>query len=465
MAKAPIAFRSNPGKYQFIGDTQLINAYAEQMGPDAKDVLAVLPSEGLIEFADTEAGPCRGMIYMEDLDVLYSVHSSTIKKITSAGTVTTIGIFPGVDQVQLSRNQKATPQIFVEGTSGERVIESDVLLSITDPDYPADVVTADFVHGYTVVGTEDRQFNISAINDSLSWDALDFDVFDAQAGKLIRIQEDNGELIGMCSKWMEFYRDTGGADFPFEQLAVKSRGLLAKNSVIKSDSTLMFVGDDNNVYRLENYNPKLIGTHEVSRLVQNDASPSSVIGFSYDREGHKFACFSGTNWTRCYDSATGAWHSRESYHQDIWRARHSVQAFGRTLVGDALSGKIFYLDKDTFTEDGEHLIWKVISPPLHVFPNGAILDAVHFDLATGYGTLTGQGSDPKVMLKTSTDGGNSFGNYRELELGVTGDKGARVTARRLGSFGPKGIVFELSISDPVVRSLVGCDVQFRPLKR
>ncbi len=111
------------------------------------------------------------------------------------------------------------------------------------------------------------------------------------------------------------------------------------------------------------------------------------------------------------------------------------------------------------------MIWKVISPPLHVFPNGAILDAVHLDLATGYGTLSGQGSDPKIMLRVSKDGGNTFDQYRELELGVTGDFKARVTARRLGKFGPKGLTLELSISDPVVRSLVNCDVQIRPLRR
>jgi hypothetical protein len=69
------------------------------------------------------------------------------------------------------------------------------------------------------------------------------------------------------------------------------------------------------------------------------------------------------------------------------------------------------------------------------------------------------------MLETSTDGGNVFTQYRELELGDTGNYAARVTARRLGRFGPKGIVFRLSISDPIVRALVNVDAQVRGLKR
>lgn len=462
--KAPIAFRSNRGRYQFIGDAQLINAYPEEMGPDAKDVLAVIPNEGLVQFANTTAGPCRGMIFLPDLELVYTVHPSIIYKINSAGTATSVGVMPGIDAVQMSRNQKAAPQIVIQGTFGTRVVENDVVYTVTDPDFPTDVISADVSNDYAVYGVEDRSFYISDINDARSIPG-DFDIFDQEAGKLIRVQEDNGELIGMRDRGMEWWRNTGNADFPFERLTTRSGGLLARNAVMRSNGTLIYPADDNNVYRQNNYNREKISTNEVTRLIEADASPSTIFGFSYDRQGHQFACLTGSNWTRCYDSATGAWHARESYHQTTWRARHSVRAFGKTLVGDALTGKIFYLDKDTYTEDGGLFVWKVISPPLHVFPNGAILDAVHFDLATGYGTLTGQGSNPLVMLRTSTDGGNQFGNYRELSLGITGNKHVRVTARRLGKFGPKGVVFDLSISDPVVRALVGCDVEIRPLKR
>jgi hypothetical protein len=465
---APIAFRSNPGKYSFTGTAQLVNAYAEQMGPDAKAPLAVLPCEGLVEFADTEAEtPCRGLIYLEDLDKLYSVHSSGAWMTNSAGVSVRIGTVPGTDIVQMSRNQKTDPQIVVKADAGLQVIESDSLSYILDEDLvdEGDTITADYVGGYHVYGLEDRRFFISNLNSAKLIDNLDFATFEQRGGKLVRVIEDNGELIGLCSSWMEFWRDTGNADFPFEPIGFKSRGCKATNAVVRCDNTIMFPGDDNNIHKLANYNPQVISSHEVSRLIQEDASASSMVGFAWDRGGHSFANFTGTDWSRCYDAATQTWHARESYGQSTWRAQHAVRAFGKTIVGDKLSGKLFYLDADTYTEDGGTMVWSVISPTLHVFPNGGILDAVHFDLATGYGTLSGQGSDPKVMLQISTDGGNTFGGYRELELGLTGDYKARVTARRLGRFGPKGIVFKLSISDPVVRALVASDVELRPLKR
>lgn len=465
MTTAPVAFRSNPGKYSFIGTTQLVNAYAEAQGPDAKGPMAVLPCDGMVQLTDTGAGPCRGLIYLEDLDKLYSVHPSSVYRVTSAFTNTRIGTVPGTDPVQLSRNQKADPQIVVRADGGIQVIETDSVTYIGDADLPADVVTAEYVGGYHAYGEENRTFTLSSINSAKVIDALDFATFEQKAGKLIRIVEHSGEMVGFCSSWMEFWRDTGNVDFPFEPIGFKPRGLLAANAVVASDNTLFFPGNDNNIYRLANYDPQIVSTHEVSRLIQGDSSASSLTGFGFEREGHAFAYFAGTNWSRCYDSATKVWHSRQSYGQDKWRAQYSVRAWGKTIVGDRLSGKLFYLDKDTFTEAGGAMVWKVISPPLHVFPHGAICDAAHFDLATGYGLLSGQGSDPKIMLRVSVDGGNTFGNYRELELGITGNYATRVTARRLGKFGPKGMVFELSISDPIVRAIVNFDVAIRPLKR
>lgn len=465
MTALPVAFRSNQGAYKFIGTTTLENAFAEQMGADGKGTLAVIPSEGLVEFADTESGPCRGLIFMEDMEVIYSVHSSGAYKIEEDGTVTRVGTVPGFDPVQLSRNQNASPQVTIRSDAGLQVLESDSVSFVIDPDIPNNPVTQDYVSGYTVPGYEDRTFFKSGINQSKSYNALDFATFEQKAGKLIRIKEHAGELVGFCSTWMEFWRDTGDADFPFSPIGWKPRGLKAANAVISSDNTLMFPGDDNNVYRLNNYDPAVISNHEVARLIQNDPAGEDIVGFGFDRAGHAFATFTGSDWTRVYDARTQVWHSRKSYGRDRWRANYSVRAWGKTIVGDRLSGKLLYLDKDTFTEDGQTMVWRVTSPPMHTFPNGGIIDALHLDLATGYGTLSGTGSNPKVMVEVSTDGGNVFTQYRELSLGIAGKYASRVTARRLGRFGPKGAVFRISISDPVVRALVNVDAEVRPLKR
>lgn len=468
MSETQIAFQSNEGRYQFLGVARLINGHAEKLDPDAKGPLAVVPSDGILPFVEEATTPCRGLIFLEDLDKAYSVHGNSVYKVTYSGGVAAavrIGTIPGIDPVQLSRNQNASPQVAVRCNAGVYIIASDAVTPVTDTDLPSDAVSAEYVSGYTTVGFSDRSWFISGINQSLTYDALDFATFQQKAGKGVRIVENNGELVGFCSKHFETWKDTGNPDFPFEPLSFASRGLMAADAVVRCDSTLMFPGDDGIFYRLQNYNPQRISTHAIERLIQDDANQADMRAFSWSRGGHAFACLSGTDWTRSFDAATQVWHTRESYGQTTWRARYSMPAWGKTIVGDGLSGKLGYLDSNTFTEYGETMIWGVDSPPLHVFPNGGIVDAIHFDLATGYGTLSGQGSSPKLMLQTSTDGGRSFGNYRELELGATGMGRTRVTARRLGRFGPRGIVFRLRISDPVARALVNTDISVRPLKR
>jgi hypothetical protein len=469
MPNFPIAFQSSQGRYRFEGVTQLVNAYAEQNRNDAKQALSVHACNGILEFVNQpDAGPCRGMIYLKDLDKLYTIHPSSAYKVTFDGTTATsvrIGTVPGFDLVQLSRNQNASPQVFVQAETVSQVLASDSLAPITDADYPTGVITADYVDGYTVVGTPDRHFNISGINQSTTWDALDFDVFSQRAGTLTRVAESNGELIGLCDNSIEFWRNTGNADFPFEAIGARGHGMRAPNALVRSDNTIMFPGgDDGIIYRLANYDLQRISTHSIERLIHDDADVEDMIGFAWSHDGHAFANFTGSTWSRCYDSATQAWHSRRSYGYTNWRVRHSVEAWNRTIVGDSQSGKLGYFDNRTFTEFGAPIIWGVDSPTLHVFPNGAIVDAFHMDLAVGYGTLADQGSDPKIMFQVSRDGGYTFEGYRELSLGMTGKYTTRVTARRLGRFGPQGMVFRLRISDPVVRALVGTDVELRPLK-
>ena len=181
-------------------------------------------------------------------------------------------------------------------------------------------------------------------------------------------------------------------------------------------------------------------------------------------EGHAFAVFSGADWTRVFDAATQFWHSRETFRLGRWRARFPVKAWGKTIVGDELTGNLYFLDKDSFVEGDQPLVWGIDTPVFHVFPNGGVIDALHIDVATGVGLTTGQGSAPKLMLSWSTDGGATFKGHRELSLGRTGER-VRLTTRRLGRFGPQGVVFRLRISDPVIRALIAMDVTVRGLKR
>ncbi len=460
-----VPFRTNISKYEFSGQAQLINAYAEKQGKDAKDPIAVLPSYGMtLERAVTDS-PQRGAIYLDDLDCIYTVHNQSVYKVTESGAATRIGIIPGTDVVQMSRNQAEIPQISIHCDEGEYYIENDVVKIVTDEDLPDGVVSQDHIGGYTVYALDDRRFFISSLNACEEIDGLDFATAEQSPDPLVRVKAD-GDLFLFKRKQVEEWRVTGNADFPLEPIGSPIKhGLLAAEAVTSFDNTLLFVGDDCVVYRIAGTGAvQRVSDHGVERAIANDTDQASIKMSSHTLEGHAFAVLSGSNFTRIYDAATGVWHSRESYNQNgRWRARFPVRAWGKTIVGDFLTGSLYYLDKTSFVEGDQPLVWGVDTQTFHAFPNGAVMDALHIDVDTGNALTTGQGSAPILMLDWSTDGGMTFKGNRQLSLGGYGER-VRVTTRMLGRFGVKGVTFRLRVSDPVIRSVIAMDLQARPLR-
>lgn len=470
-----VAFRSNPAKYSFAGAARLINAYAEAQGKDAKAPLAVLPCPGMVSCCTVTDTPNRGLIFLDDLECGYVVHSSGVFKYVKTSdspftlSATRIGTLPGLDQVQMSRNQADPVQVSIHCDAGEFYIEVDTVKKVLASNFTTAPVTSEYVGGYTVYGEANGRFDFSSINQCQTVDPIDFATAEQYADKLVRIKADGSDMFIFSHTSIEPWRVTSDLDLPFQLIggSVAKKGLVAPDSVVASDNTLMWPGEDNIFYRFQGYSPQRISTHAQERLLEGDADRESIQGLAYSFEGHSFASWTSTNYTVCRDSATQFWHDRLSYGMPNWRARNAVRAFGKTIVGDSQTGQLFYLDKDTYTENGGVMIWGVDTPFLHaVGGNGGIVDALYIDIATGVGTLlaSSAGFDPILMLDWSVDGGYTFKGHRQLKLGKRGATTTRICARRLGKFGDKGIMFRLRISDPVIRSVIAMSANVRPLK-
>lgn len=469
-----IAFRSNEARYSFAGSPRLINAYAEKQGDDAKSPLAVLPCPGAINCGTVTDTPGRGLIYLDDLDCVYAVHSSSVFKVTRSSSdpfaisAVRVGTVPGTDQVRLSRNQADPVQISIDCDAGQFYVESDTVRQVGPSQFTTDPVSSEYVGGYTVYGEESGRFDFSQINDCSHVDALDFATAEQYADRLVRIVADGSDMFVFSRTSIEPWRVTSDVDLPFQLIggSVSRKGLVAKNAVVKSDNTLMFPGEDNIFYRLNGYTPERISTHGIERKLESDPDRESITSFAYSFEGHSFAGWSSTNYTVCRDAATQAWHERESYGISNYRFRNMVRAWGKTICQDSQSGDLFYLDADTYDEDGSPMIWGMDTPFLNSPTHGGIVDALYIDVATGYGALnpTDDGYSPKMMLSWSVDGGYTFKGNREISLGVRGDR-VRVVVRRLGRFDDMGIMFRVRVSDPVVRAILEMDAKVRPLIR
>jgi hypothetical protein len=469
-----IAFRSNPSRYFFAGNARLLNAYVEQQGNDAKAPLAVLPCPGLVSCVTVTDTPNRANIFCDDLQAIYSVHSSGVFKVTKVSqtpfvlTATRIGTIPGVDQVQTSRNQADPAQISIHSAAGEYYIEADQVKKVSDLDVTSEtIVSQDNAKGYTIYLTDKGKFLFSSVNVCQNVDALDFATAEQAADGGTRVKSNGPDVFFFGTQTIEPWRVTGDIDLPFQVIGGSTipKGMVAPLAVVECDNTLMFPTEDNLVGRLNGYNFTAISTPAISRFIEADTARESIQGLAYTFQGHAIANWTGDTYTIGYDAATGSWHERRSYGLETWRARNAVRAWGKTIAGDSQTGELFYLDKDTYDEDGSPMIWGVDTPFVHaVGGNGGIVDALTIDVATGGGALlaTAGGYDPILMLSWSVDGGVTFKGNRNLKLGKRGEF-KKIRTRRLGRFGDKGIMFRLRVSDPVIRGIVGIAANVRPL--
>lgn len=468
MVAIPTPFGTVAGKYNFIGTMGLVNCYVETAkGEKAK--YNIVPSEGLVSFSAVTDTPCRGSVFLEDLGVAYSFHSSSVYKIASDGTATRVGTIPGVDTLDLTRNTSSPPQITVCSTNGMFYIADDVVTPLSDTDLPSGVVSVETLGEFTLFGVSDGRVFYSTQGDTSTVDALSFFTAEQAPDGLVKLKVDRGELLVFGTFTVEAWTFSGAdVNTPFIFKTTVQRGCIARDTVKTCDGTIVWAGQsregEKGVYRLTGYSATKISTNEIDRLIESESDPSVLRAFTYGRAGHSFYCLKGTNWTRTYDAATGQWHTRKSYGLTVWRAQHCFAAWNKIIFGDDQTGILFYLADSSFTENGGVMVMEITSPILHAFPRGGVVDRASFDFLVGQGVTspTAQGYDPILMVSKSIDGGNEWSYPREIKLGKQGAYSKRINTWRWGMFGPKGIAYRLSVSDPVGRALTLMDAAVRP---
>jgi hypothetical protein len=255
--------------------------------------------------------------------------------------------------------------------------------------------------------------------------------------------------------WVE----TGNNDDPFSPIVGQEidRGAACRDSIVKLDNTLFFVGDDYSVYRLNGLTPQIINANDpwVSRILQA-TDPDDIVCSAIETEAHKF--YVVRTPTRCmvYDIATGTWHLRQTYGSDTWEWVFHVSVDGKqyaapegaTLVELSRSyASDRQADASTFGTE----IVGYFSAHVPVNRLRPALGQIRLEGAKGVGLSSGQGSNPLISLAISRDKGNTFGAYRDRTIGAIGAYNARTSWEQNGRAQPEQTVLLFRISDPVRR--------------
>lgn len=444
------------GKALNVSAQHRINLYLEFRPTEDGVQIVAHGTPGLSLFADFGDTPARGMHVLGNL--MYIVHRGTFWEVNLAGTMTNRGtLLTTSGRVYFADN--GTSIMIVDGANG-------YTFNTSTPATPlAQIVDGDYVAANTVTWQDQYfiqdkvssgRFYISAVGDPTAWAALDFANAEANPDNLVRVFADHGELLLFGDVSLEFWGNSGAADFPYARLgsAVVEWGLAARESLTKFDSTLMFLGKNRmgevQVVELNGYTPQPVGGQGIQDFlfaINQYSTVADATAFSYMRNGHPFYQINfptaGKSWL--YDGNTKVCNELQSA-DGRHRANMGVIFGSNYYVADYASGKIYALDSNTYTDNGTAIAREIIGN--HIFDYDYIpISQLWVDMEVGVGLATGQGSDPQVMLSVSENRGKSFTEIGWRSAGQIGDYLNRAEWNRLGS--AKSWTFKLRITDPV----------------
>lgn len=302
---------------------------------------------------------------------------------------------------------------------------------------------------------------ISALFDGTSWDATKFFQRSAGVDPWVSMVVTSRYIYMLGERTTEIWYDVGTSPVPFApypsgQIAY---GCAAPFSTAVVDGTLMWLaqteGGAGAVVRAGGTSPEIISTYPVQFAISNYTSISDAVADTYSEVGHSFYLlyFPTGDITWAYDAQSQVWHKRGtwsttdgSFH--MWRPRYHAYIFGQHRMLDSQTGAVYQMSIDIATDVDGGPIRRVRRSPALVQDNERIVySAFELDLDRGQGLVTGQGSDPQVMLRMSNDGGATWGNELQMSAGKIGQYKIRAKRNRCGQARRK--VFEVSVSDPI----------------
>ena len=412
---------------------RLINLFVEDIlsaAPKARR--ALVPAPGMVDFATTVDSPGRGL-YFEN-DRLFAVFGTSLCEISSAGVVTVRGaVLDDGNPAQLTTNGTAGGELMVSaGTKGYRLdLATNILTNPVN-----DVTQVGQVDGFVVaLDTLTGTMKISEVDDASTWDPLQIAQRSAAADDWIAMFVHNREIFLWGAKTGEVWRNAGLSPFPFALRSDASHevGIAAIWSAAPFKGSIAWLGQTQGgtgVYWMNGYTPEKISPEGLDWEIQtykDGDGVSDAVGWSYEREGHEFyvLTFVAAGHTWVCDAKTFEWHERGKWSNEAndftaYRPRFHAQAFGKNLVCDSSSNKVYSLSSLVFTDVGGSVLRRLRQTPhaaaehkMVFFPYAEL----ECDRGVGTGLGSGQGADPEVVLQYSDNGGRTFGAERARKVG------------------------------------------------
>jgi hypothetical protein len=426
-----------------------VNLYFSPRKIYGRDALVGRP--GLLEWSDLgNAKPIRAWCINDDS--LYALCGANLYKLDRFGNSLLLDTVD--NETGNAWMESNGTQVAIVENNNLYVYEDDALTEITGEDMAFSPGSLAYEGGYFLSHDVDTDnFYESSLYDGTDWNHLDYAITSVKPDHLTGLYVSSSEVFAFGGLSGEVYYNSGGSNFSFSKVPGGNIpcGTAAEKSVARFLGSLFMLNNHRVVVQATTQPLKMSNEH-VDREIEDMEKVSDAIGFCFTMAGHTFyvLTFPHADKTFVLDLTTRFWYIWKT-GDGRWRPNCYIRFADKHLVGDYTNGKIYELSQTTYTDDGDEITRERAMP----IPSQGIIDIPSFrlEMETGVGIDSGQGSDPKVMLKYSTDKGKTWSNEIWRDIGKAGKYKHQAVWNRLGS--PYEFTPKIIITDPVKTVITG----------
>lgn len=333
----------------------------------------------------------------------------------------------------------STPFVSVIASDGLAFLYNTAVTALPLPnDAPSGgyVQDVDQLNAYAIILLPNGRF-YWLVPGETTIDALNFATAESLPDKAVAVRRLGDEFWIFGTQNIEVWQPTGDLDAPFQRASGRNfeRGCFARDTVRRFDNTLVWVGDDYQVYRASSV-PQVISDPGISERIRKATGPCSAWTFALD--GHSFYVLTIPGQGRfAFDASTQAW------SEFTWPAGVGYQEAGEIIAGSDIDGRLWRVDADALTDDGA-VFERTVSATIPILGKPPRNDSVSIGV--------GCSADATIRLRWK-DGQEEYPTYYdEIEVHAPFDVG---TLYRLGQPDQPYRTLEISCVEPVRIRIAG----------
>lgn len=279
----------------------------------------------------------------------------------------------------------------------------------------------------------------------------------------------------------EIRRGQDNQDSPFALVdgSQSAIGCSAVGSIATIDDKIFWLASSDigtgGIYMCQSATVTRISDIAIEGIIADTSDIDKAVGYCYAYKGNVYyvISFNSGNTTLVYNVSNGLWHQRSTRDlpNAVWKAwAYSYlcvvnnEIYGQLLFGSN-EGVLVKLADDIYTEwTNDPIVREFITQPIWQDLDKIQLREVVLDMQVG-GTdlLTGYGSDPKLLMQISKDGGETFGPIKEASLGKQGEYTKKVRYFVKGDM--LSLVLKFMCSAPINFSIYQGRIDFMKCRR